>query len=145
MFEMPVEQQFLFLLYLGVFGLVIGMVFDFYLAWARVFNFSRKKIFLLDFLFCLFCAFIFFYLLFTTNRGLVRLYTFLASACGLVLYLYFGHPRLYSLFLTFFRSVKLCSEKIIKTVNFWQDLLNKKRTVYRGYYDGWKKSLWKKS
>ncbi len=136
---MSIEQQFLLLLYLCVFGLVIGLIFDFFKAWAKVFDFSRKIVFWMDFLFCLLFALILFYLLLLANRGEVRFYTFLALAGGIILYYGFASPYLHAHFLVFFQAIKLFKAKISKIVRSWQDLVNKKRIVYRGYYDGWKR------
>jgi spore cortex biosynthesis protein YabQ len=141
MVEMSIGQQFLFLLYLGVFGLAVGIILDFFKAWMKVFNFSRKTVFFMDFLFCLLFAFLLFHLLLIINRGEVRLYTFLALLTGIILYYNFGSPFLHNCFLRFFRTTKKIIERITKTVLSWQDLLNKKRTIYKDRYNRWKSSF----
>ena len=136
---MPIEQQFRLFLYVCAFGLVAGLIFDFFKAWGKVFNFSRRAVFLVDFNFCLLFALTLFCLLLHTNRGEVRFYTFMALAIGILLYYGFGSPYLYQSFLVFFQAVKSLGEKIAKTVCSWQELVIKKRTIYRSYYARWKR------
>lgn len=138
---MSIGQQFLFLLYLCVFGLVVGITLDFFKAWVKVYDFPRKIVFIVDFLFWLLLAFLLFYLLLIINRGEVRLYTFLALLSGIILYFNFGSPYLHNRYLSFFRTIKYISEKITKTVRSWQDLLSKKRTVYKCRYNRWKSNF----
>lgn len=136
---MSVGQQFLFLLYLCMFGLAVGIILDFFKAWVKVYDFSRKAVFWVDFLFCLLFAFLLFYLLLIINRGEVRFYTFLALLSGIIIYFNFGSSYLHSNFLVFFRAIKFISEKINNTICSWQDLLNKKRIIYRDRYHRWKR------
>lgn len=131
MFKMSIEQQFSLFLYLCILGLITGFVFDFYKAWSKAFHFSRRAIFLVDLCFCLFLALALFCLLLHANRGEVRLYTFMALLIGILSYFNFISPYLYPKYIALSQNIKSFKKRIMKRVRFWQESVNKKRTLYR--------------
>lgn len=139
MLKMSIEQQFRLFLYLCAFGLTAGFFFDFFKAWSKVFNFSRKTTFLVDFCFCLISALSFFYLLLCTNRGEIRFYTFTALLIGVLLYYNFGSTYFYKEFLALFQNIKCFGKNISKKARSWQESIRKRRTVYKDRLACWKR------
>ncbi|HHT47352.1 MAG TPA: hypothetical protein GX004_08760 [Firmicutes bacterium] len=121
MFGLSVEQQLLIFIYFNVIGLLTGLVFDFFKAFANVFRFSRRIIFLLDLFLCLLAAFIVYYELYLLNYGEARLFVFLALLIGLLFY-YLVFSRFISRnLLEIFRTFKLFFCKIQKFFYTVQD------------------------
>lgn len=131
MFATTVEQQLFVLLYLSVTGVLIGLLFDFFKAWGRIFHFSRKIVFATDLFICVAAALIVFQLLFMTNWGEVRLFVFLALLLGLLVYYILLSRYLYHHFFIFFESIKDIIVKISKIKKFMQEYLQKRRINYR--------------
>lgn len=127
MFTVSVEQQFLVFLYLTAAGMAMGLFFDFFKAGSKVFNFSRKSIFVLDLFICLSAALIVFQALFLTNEGEVRFYVFLALFFGIIFYYIFLSRNLYQLFLKLFKTIKKIIIKMLRIKAALQDYLYKKR------------------
>lgn len=125
MFGLPVEQQLLVFIYFNAIGFLTGFVFDFFKAFANVFRFSRRIIFLLDLFLCLLAAFIIYYILYLLNYGETRLFVFLALLIGLLIYYIVCSRFIYKNLVTIFRTLKLFFLKIQKLFYILQDFAHR--------------------
>ncbi|MGI6319339.1 MAG: spore cortex biosynthesis protein YabQ [Dethiobacteria bacterium] len=123
MFGLPVEQQLMVFLYFYAAGLITGLVFDFFKASAKVFNFSKRIVFFLDLILCLLASFIVYYVLFLLNYGEVRLFVFLALLSGLLFYYLIISGFIYRNLLVIFRALRSIIYKILKLFNILQDFI----------------------
>ncbi|NLL21838.1 MAG: hypothetical protein GX263_08905 [Firmicutes bacterium] len=123
MFGLPVEQQLMVFLYFYAAGLITGLVFDFFKAFAKVFNFSKRIVFFLDLILCLLASFIVYYVLFLLNYGEVRLFVFLALLSGLLFYYLIISGFIYRNLLVIFRALRSIIYKILKLFNILQDFI----------------------
>ena len=125
MFGLPVEQQLLVFLYFNAAGLMTGLVFDFFKAFAKVFSFSKKMVFFLDLILCLLASFIVYYILFLLNYGEVRLFVFLALLFGMLFYYLVISGFMYRNLLVIFKALRSIIFKILKLLNILQDFIRR--------------------
>ncbi|MGI6327817.1 MAG: spore cortex biosynthesis protein YabQ [Dethiobacteria bacterium] len=125
MFGLPVEQQLLVFLYFNAAGLMTGLVFDFFKAFAKVFSFSKKMVFFLDLILCLLVSFIVYYILFLLNYGEVRLFVFLALLFGMLFYYLVISGFMYRNLLVIFKALRSIIFKILKLLNILQDFIRR--------------------
>lgn len=124
MFGLPVEQQLLVFLYFIAVGLITGLIFDFFKAFAKVFSFSRRIIFFMDLILCLLAALIIYQILYLLNYGEVRLFVFIALVFGMFFYYLVLSVFMYRNLLIIFRALRSIIFKILKLLNILQDFLH---------------------
>lgn len=135
--EIIMRQLFLFFIN-GLYGMMLGMWYEFFRALRKSFVHKERVIHLEDIIFCFTSAAGLFVLFQVYNQGMIRFYCFIGLGCGVLLYFFLLSRWMGCLLFYFFRLISKIV-KILSTIllfpvklivkNTGEILKNMKRTI----------------